>query len=176
MSVKVGINGFGRIGRNFLRAAKKQGAAIDIVADQRHHRHTTLAHLLKYDSVHGSYPGTVQAAERGLVVDGDEIAVSAERNPAELPWKELGADIVIESTGIFTDRDKAAAHLEAGAQEGDHLGPRQGRGHHHRDGRQPRRLRRGQAPRHLQRVVHHQLPGADGEGPRRVLRHRARAS
>ena len=117
MSVKVGINGFGRIGRNFLRSAKKQGAAIDIVGINDITDNTTLAHLLKYDSVHGNYPGTVQATERGLVVDGDEIAVSAERNPADLPWKELGAEIVIESTGIFTDRDKAAAHLEAGAQK-----------------------------------------------------------
>jgi glyceraldehyde 3-phosphate dehydrogenase len=117
MSVRVGINGFGRIGRNFLRAAKKQGADIEIVGLNDLTDNKTLAHLLRYDSVHGRFDGTVELSERGLVVDGMEIVVTSERNPADLPWKDLGAEIVIESTGLFTKREKAAAHLEAGAQK-----------------------------------------------------------
>jgi glyceraldehyde 3-phosphate dehydrogenase len=117
MTVKIGINGFGRIGRNFFRAAKKRGADIDIVAVNDITDAKTLAHLLKYDSVLGTYPGEVRISEGGLNVDGDELRVLAERDPANLPWKELGAEIVIESTGLFTDREKAAKHLEAGAQK-----------------------------------------------------------
>ena len=117
MSVKIGINGFGRIGRNFFRAAKQLGPDFDFVAVNDLGDAATMAHLLKYDSVHGRYPGEVGLGANGLVIDGDELRVLAERNPADLPWKELGAEIVIESTGIFTDRDKAAAHLEAGAQK-----------------------------------------------------------
>ena len=117
MSVKVGINGFGRIGRNFFRAAKQQGRDWDFVAVNDITDAATLAHLLKYDSVLGRYPGEVSAGANGIVVDGDELRVIAERDPANLPWKELGAEIVIESMGIFTDRDKAAAHLAAGAQK-----------------------------------------------------------
>jgi glyceraldehyde 3-phosphate dehydrogenase len=117
MSIRVGINGFGRIGRNFLRAAKKMGADVEIVGVNDLTDNTTLGHLLKYDSVHGRFDGTVEATDRGLVVDGKEISVTSERDPANLPWKDLGADIVVESTGIFTAREKAAAHLEAGAQK-----------------------------------------------------------
>ncbi len=117
MTAKIGINGFGRIGRNFFRAAKKRGADIDIVAVNDITDAKTLAHLLKYDSVLGTYPGEVRVSEGGLNVDGDELRVLAERDPANLPWKELGAEIVIESTGLFTDREKAAKHLEAGAQK-----------------------------------------------------------
>jgi glyceraldehyde 3-phosphate dehydrogenase len=117
MSIRVGINGFGRIGRNFLRAVKSEGADITIVGVNDLTDNTTLAHLLRYDSVHGRFKGTVELNDRGLVVDGDEIAVTSERNPADLPWKDLGADIVIESTGLFTKREKAAAHLEAGAKK-----------------------------------------------------------
>ena len=117
MTVKVGINGFGRIGRNFVRAARKSGAAFDIVGINDITDSATLAHLLKYDSVHGRFDGTVEPTERGIAIDGDEIAITSERNPADLPWKELGAEIVIESTGLFTAREKASAHLEAGAQK-----------------------------------------------------------
>ncbi len=117
MAIRVGINGFGRIGRNFLRAARQQGADIEIVGVNDLTDNTTLAHLLKYDSVHGRFAGTVRVSDRGLLVDGDEIVITSERNPADLLWKDLGAEIVIESTGIFTKRDKAAAHLEAGAQK-----------------------------------------------------------
>ncbi len=117
MGIRVGINGFGRIGRNFLRAARQQGAEIDVVGINDLTDSTTLAHLLRYDSVHGRFAGTVEQTDRGLVVDGDEIVITSERNPADLPWKDLGADLVIESTGIFTAREKAAAHLEAGARK-----------------------------------------------------------
>jgi glyceraldehyde 3-phosphate dehydrogenase len=117
MTLKIGVNGFGRIGRNFFRAAKKRGLDVDFVGVNDLGDAATLAHLLKYDSVHGRYPGVVEVGGSGLLIDGDELRVLAERDPANLPWKELGAEIVIESTGLFTDRDKAAAHLEAGAQK-----------------------------------------------------------
>ena len=117
MTIRVGINGFGRIGRNYFRAVRELGADVQIVGLNDLTDNATLAHLLKYDSVHGRFDGTVEVNERGLVVDGEEIAVSSERDPANLPWKDLGADIVIESTGIFKDRDKASAHIDAGAQK-----------------------------------------------------------
>jgi glyceraldehyde 3-phosphate dehydrogenase len=117
MSVKVGINGFGRIGRNFFRAAKQQGRDWDFVAVNDITDAATLAHLLKYDSVLGTYPGEVSAGANGIVVDGDELRVIAERDPANLPWKELGAEIVIESTGLFTKREDANKHIEAGAEK-----------------------------------------------------------
>ncbi|MDP9328998.1 MAG: type I glyceraldehyde-3-phosphate dehydrogenase [Actinomycetota bacterium] len=117
MTVKIGVNGFGRIGRNFFRAVKKRDLDFDFVGVNDLGDAATLAHLLKYDSVHGRYAGTVEIGGSGLLIDGDELRVLAERDPANLPWKKLGAEIVIESTGLFTDRDKAAAHLEAGAQK-----------------------------------------------------------
>ncbi|HEX6908959.1 MAG TPA: type I glyceraldehyde-3-phosphate dehydrogenase [Longimicrobium sp.] len=118
MPIRVAINGFGRIGRNVLRAAKKAGAAdIDFVAVNDLTDTKTLAHLLKYDSVHGIYPGTVEAREQSLVVDGDEVRVFAEKDPAALPWRDLGVDIVIESTGRFTRRADAAKHIEGGAKK-----------------------------------------------------------
>jgi glyceraldehyde 3-phosphate dehydrogenase len=114
---RVAINGFGRIGRNILRAAKQYNAEFDIVAVNDLTDNKTLAHLLKYDSVHGKYPGKVELSGDGLVVDGDEIRVTSEKDPGSLPWKDLGVDIVFEGTGIFTDRDKAARHLSAGARK-----------------------------------------------------------
>ena len=117
MVVKVGINGFGRIGRNFFRAARKQGADFDFVAVNDITDAGTLAHLLKYDSVLGTLDAEIAASDEGLRVDGDELKVVSERDPAALPWKELGAEIVIESTGLFTDRENAEKHLEAGAQK-----------------------------------------------------------
>jgi len=117
MAIKIGINGFGRIGRNFVRAARKQGADFDIVGINDITDNATLAHLLKYDSVHGRFDGDVAVTSDGIAIDGDELKVLAERNPGDLPWKELGAQIVIESTGLFTDRDKAALHIEAGAEK-----------------------------------------------------------
>jgi len=112
----IGINGFGRIGRNFLRAARGRGADLDVVAVNDITDARTLAHLLRYDSVLGRYDGTVSlSGDDRIVVDGDELRVLAERDPANLPWKELGAEIVVESTGLFTDREQASKHLEAGA-------------------------------------------------------------
>ena len=115
MSLKVAINGFGRIGRNVLRAAGKSGADIDFVAVNDLTDARTLGHLLKYDSVHGRFDGTVEVGDAVLTVNGDRIKVLSERDPAKLPWKELGVDVVLESTGLFTQREKAAAHLQAGA-------------------------------------------------------------
>jgi len=117
MSVRVGINGFGRIGRNVFRAAQAAEAEIDWVAVNDLTDNETLAHLLRYDSILGPYPGTVELSDEGLVVDGKEIKVLEERDPAELPWGELGVDIVLESTGFFTKRSDAAKHLEAGAKK-----------------------------------------------------------
>jgi glyceraldehyde 3-phosphate dehydrogenase len=115
MAVRVGINGFGRIGRNFFRAAKKAGADIDFVAVNDLGSLETMAHLLKYDSMLGVLPNEIKATKTGILVDGDELRVLSERDPKALPWGELGVDVVIESTGFFTSRDKAAAHLDAGA-------------------------------------------------------------
>ncbi len=117
MTVKIGVNGFGRIGRNVYRAARKRGVDLEFVAVNDLGDAKTMAHLLKYDSVHGRFPGEVSVSAKGLTIDGKELLVLAERNPADLPWKDLGVAIVLESTGIFTDREKAAAHIEAGAQK-----------------------------------------------------------
>ncbi len=118
MAVKVGINGFGRIGRNVVRAAKKLGASdLDFVAVNDLTDTKTLAHLLKYDSVHGRFDGSVEAKEGALVVNGDTMKVLSEKDPAKLPWKALGVDVVLESTGRFTDREQAALHLAGGARK-----------------------------------------------------------
>src|SRR5436309_9018131 len=117
MSVRVGINGFGRIGRNAFRAAQEKGADIEWVAVNDLPDARTLGHLLKYDSILGPYPGTVEVRDAGLLVDGSDLRVVAERDPANLPWGDLGADVVIESTGLFTDREDAAKHLAGGAKK-----------------------------------------------------------
>ena len=117
MPVRVGINGFGRIGRNVFRAAYERGADIEWLAVNDLVDPPTIAHLLKYDSNYGPFPGQVEATDNGLRVDGNEIKVLAERDPAALPWEDLGADVVIESTGLFTDRENAGKHLEAGAKK-----------------------------------------------------------
>jgi glyceraldehyde 3-phosphate dehydrogenase len=116
MAARVAINGFGRIGRNFFRAASAD-PALDIVAVNDITDAKTLAHLLKYDSVHGRFEGKVEAREHALVVDGKEIHVLASKDPTALPWKEMGVEIVVESTGRFTDRDGAGKHLQAGARK-----------------------------------------------------------
>jgi glyceraldehyde 3-phosphate dehydrogenase len=115
MTIRVGINGFGRIGRNLFRAAKQAGADIDFVAVNDLGSVETMAHLLKYDSVLGRLPYDIAATPGGISVDGDLLQVLALRDPKELPWADLGVDVVVESTGLFTSRDKASAHLEAGA-------------------------------------------------------------
>jgi glyceraldehyde 3-phosphate dehydrogenase len=117
MAVRVGINGFGRIGRNVFRAACAQGADIEWVAANDIGDPGTFAHLLKYDSNYGPFPGTVEATDTGIRVDGNEVRFLNEKDPAKLPWAELGAEVVIESTGLFTDRENASKHLEAGAKK-----------------------------------------------------------
>ena len=117
MPVRVGINGFGRIGRGVFRAAKQSGADIEWVAVNDLMDPATMAHLLRYDSLFGRYPGVVEVDGETLVVDGQAIKVLAERDPAALPWGELGVDVVIESTGLFTSRDAAAKHLAGGARK-----------------------------------------------------------
>ena len=117
MAIRVGINGFGRIGRKVLRAAKQAGITdLDFVAVNDLTDTKTLAHLFKYDSVHRTYKGDVKAGEGSISIDGDEVKVLAEKDPAKLPWKDLGVDIVLESTGRFTEADKARAHIEGGAR------------------------------------------------------------
>jgi glyceraldehyde 3-phosphate dehydrogenase (phosphorylating) len=115
MSIRVGINGFGRIGRNFFRAARQVGADIDFVAVNDLGSVDTMAHLLKYDSVLGRIDDDIQVADDGIKIGGDTLKVLAIRDPEELPWADLGVDVVVESTGLFSSRDKAAAHLDAGA-------------------------------------------------------------
>jgi glyceraldehyde 3-phosphate dehydrogenase len=118
VGIRIGINGFGRIGRNTVRAAKQLGwKQLDFVAVNDVTDTKTLAHLLKYDSVHGRFPGEVEAEKDALVVDGDTMRVLSEKDPAKLPWKDLGIDVVLESTGRFTDRDAAALHLTGGAKK-----------------------------------------------------------
>ena len=118
MAIRVAINGFGRIGRNVVRAAQKLGGGkLDFVAVNDLTDTKTLAHLLKYDSVHGRFDGSVEAAEGAIIVNGDQMKVLSEKDPARLPWKELGVDVVLESTGRFTDRDAAANHIKAGAKK-----------------------------------------------------------
>ena len=117
MAVQAGINGFGRIGRNLFRAAHAAGADIDWVGVNDITDTATLAQLVKYDSILGRFPGTVEHTENSLIIDGKELKVFSERDPAALPWGDLGAEVVIESTGLFTKRDAAAKHLEAGAKK-----------------------------------------------------------
>ena len=118
MAIRVGINGFGRIGRQVLRAAKEQGVAdLDFVAVNDLTDTATLAHLFKYDSVHGTYEGSVEAGEGSITIDGDEIRILSEKDPAQLPWKDLGVDVVLESTGRFTDAASAGKHIAAGAKK-----------------------------------------------------------
>jgi glyceraldehyde 3-phosphate dehydrogenase len=117
MPVKVGINGFGRIGRNVLRAGVETGADVEWVAINDIVDLPTIAHLFRYDSNYGPFPGTVEVAADGITVNGHTIKVLGERDPGALPWGELGVDVVIESTGIFTGREGAAKHLEAGAKK-----------------------------------------------------------
>ena len=117
MALKAGINGFGRIGRNVFRAAHARGADVDWVGVNDITDTKTLAHLLKYDSILGRFPGDVDYTDDALLVDGRELKVFSERDPAALPWSDTGAEVVVESTGLFTKRDDAAKHLEAGAKK-----------------------------------------------------------
>ncbi len=115
MTIRVGINGFGRIGRNFFRAAKQRGADIDFVAANDLGSKDLMAHLMRYDSILGHWDAEIATSEAGIVVNGDEVQILAERDPKALPWGDLGVDMVIESTGIFSSKEQASMHLEAGA-------------------------------------------------------------
>ncbi|MCA9908168.1 MAG: type I glyceraldehyde-3-phosphate dehydrogenase, partial [Anaerolineae bacterium] len=116
--IRVGINGFGRIGRQVMRAFREYYPYdVDVVAFNDLGDMATMAHLFRYDSNYGKYPGTVEVRDGALIIDGDEIKALAERDPAALPWKDLGCDIVIESTGRFTDKENASKHLTAGAKK-----------------------------------------------------------
>ncbi|MFL6206146.1 MAG: type I glyceraldehyde-3-phosphate dehydrogenase [Acidimicrobiales bacterium] len=115
MSIRVGINGFGRIGRNFFRAAKQRGADIEFVAANDLGSKELMAHLLRYDTILGTWDAQVRVTDAGIEVDGDEIQILAERDPKALPWSDLGLDMVIESTGIFSSKEQASMHLDAGA-------------------------------------------------------------
>src|SRR5918998_1640945 len=118
MTIRVGINGFGRIGRQVLRVAKEQGVAdIEFVAINDLTDTKTLAHLFKYDSVHRTFKGSVDVSESSIIIDGDEIRILAEKDPAKLPWGDLGVDVVLESTGRFTDAKDARKHIDAGARK-----------------------------------------------------------
>ena len=175
MSVRVGINGFGRIGRQSLKALIERAPDVEVVAVNDIVDVPTNALLFKHDSTYGSYPGEVSHTADSIVVDGREIKVLQVADPADLPWKDLGVDIVIESTGRFTDADKARAHLDAGAKKVLISAPAKKRGRHDRPRRQRRRLRPGEAPHHQQRQLHDELPGAGGQGRPRRLDDQARA-
>jgi glyceraldehyde 3-phosphate dehydrogenase len=172
VSITVGINGFGRIGRNFYRALVASGVTdIEVVGINDLTDTATLAHLLKYDSVLGRFPLPVTHGEGTLTVGGKTITITAERDPAALPWGKLGVDIVIESTGHFTDATKARAHLDAGAKKVIISAPAKNEditivmGVNQID-YDPEGLG------HLQCFMHHELPRSDGQGPGRFLRHR----
>ncbi len=170
MSIRVGINGFGRIGRNFFRAAKQQGADIDFVAVNDLGSVETMAHLLKYDSVMGKLPYEIKAVEGGISVDGDTLKVLAERDPANLPWGDLGVDVVIESTGFFTSKEKAAAHLEGGAPLVIVSAPCTEADDTFVVGVNDDTFDPADPEGHLQRLLHDELLRAHGQGPRRRLR------
>ena len=172
MTVRVGINGFGRIGRNFYRAALASGADIEVVAVNDLTSNASLANLLKYDSILGRLPGEVVASDTDISVDGKSIRVFEERNPADLPWGDVGADIVIESTGIFTDATKAKAHIDGGAKKVIISAPAKNEDLTVVLGVNDVALRPGDPPHHLQRVLHHQLPRPDGQGAERLGGHR----
>ena len=163
MAVKVGINGFGRIGRNVFRTALGN-PDIEFVAVNDLTTPATLAHLLKYDSILGNLPNDVSATDDSLIVDGKTVKVFAQRDPANLDWASVGAEIVIESTGFFTDATKAKAHLGSTVKKGHHLRPRHQRGPHRRPRRQRRQIRPRETQHHLQRQLHDQLPRPGRQG------------
>ena len=172
MTVRVGINGFGRIGRNFYRALAAQGADVEIVAVNDLTDNATLAHLLKYDSILGRLGADVKATDDAIMVGDKKIVALAERDPAKLPWGDLGVDIVIESTGFFTDATKARGHVDGGAKKVIISAPAKGEDVTIVMGVNQRHLRPGVAHHHLQRLLHHELPRTDGEGHQRRVRHR----
>ena len=173
MAVKVGINGFGRIGRNVFRAALGN-PDIDFVAVNDLTSPAILAHLLKHDSILGNITNDVVAGEDFISVDGKKIKVFAERDPAKLDWASTGAEIVVESTGHFTDATKAKAHLGETVKKVIISAPATNEDVSTRPRRQPAQVRSGQAQRHLQCQLHHQLPGPGRQGAHRGVWHRQR--
>ncbi len=164
---------FGRIGRQVFKAIEeKYDGVLEVVAINDLFDAKTNAHLLKYDSNYGRFPGTVEVEDGNLVVNGEIVKVFAERIPRRFRGASWAWTSSSSSTGVFTDASKAKAHIDAGAKTGDHLRTGQERRHHHRHGRQRRQVRPGQALHHLQRVLHHQLSGAGGQGRQRQLGHR----
>ena len=161
-------------GRCFARRSKQGVADLDFVAVNDLTDTKTLAHLFKYDSVHARTRATSSAGDGSITVDGDEIKVLAEKDPAKLPWKDLGVDIVLESTGRFTDADDARKHIDGGAKKVIISAPAKGEDITIVMGVNNDEVRRREAPHHLERVVHDELPRADGEGHPRQLRLRAR--
>ena len=174
MTVRVGINGFGRIGRNFFRALAAQGADVEIVAVNDLTDNATLAHLLKYDSILGRLGADVKATDDAIIVGDKKIVALAERDPAKLPWGDLGVDIVIESTGFFTDADKAKGHIAGGAKKVIISAPAKGEDVTIVMGVNEDVYDPATHIDHLQRVLHHELPRADGQGHQRRVRHRER--
>ena len=166
MTVRIGINGFGRIGRNYLRAARSIGADLEVVAVNDLTSADTLAHLLRYDSTHGRFGSQVEVVDGSIVLDTGPIAVLAERDPKALPWDELGVDVVIESTGLFTTRDSAGAHLEAGATRVIVSAPATDVDATFVVGVNDSEFDPAQGLRRVQRLVHDQLLRPHGEGPR----------
>ena len=175
MTIRVGINGFGRIGRNYFRALLEQGADIEIVAVNDLGDTATTAHLLKYDTILGRLKAEVTHTADTITVDGHTIKVLSERNPADIPWGELGVDIVIESTGIFTKKADAAKHLAGGAKKVLISAPATDEDITIVMGVNETKYDAAKPPRHLQRLLHHQLCGADGQGHHGELRHRLRS-
>ena len=165
MTTRVGINGFGRIGRQVLRAAiENHPDELEVVAVNDLTDTGTNAHLFKYDTNYGVYPGAVEAGESSIVIDGRRVQVLSDRDPAALPWGDLGVDVVVESTGFFTDAGRASGTPGGRRQEGDHIGARQRRGPDPRHGRQRRPLRPTAPQRALQRLLHDQLHRDYGQG------------
>ena len=174
MTVSVGINGFGRIGRQSLKAIIERAPDVEVVAVNDLVDTAMNALLFKHDSTYGAYAGTVDHTDDALVIDGREIKVLQVKDPAQLPWRDMGVDIVLESTGLFTDADEGRRPHRRRRPQGDHQRARQERGRDHRPGRQRGRLRPREAPHHQQRQLHHQLPGARRQGRPRRLDHPAR--
>ena len=172
MAVRIGINGFGRIGMLVAKAAMNRGD-LEVVAANDLMPFDSLANLFKHDSTHGIWHEDVSFDGNVLRVGDHEIKTFAERDPAQIPWGDVGADIVVESTGVFTEPRRGGRPYRGRREEGDHLRPRQGRGRHLRLQGEPRGLRSGQRRDHLQRELHDELHHPDGEGPAGQLRHRA---
>ena len=166
---RIGINGFGRIGRNVFRALLDH-PELEVVAVNDLTDAATLAHLFKYDSVHGKLQAEVELTEDGFTVNGRPVKVLAERDPAQLPWGDLGVDLVVESTGRFRSREDAAKHLQGGAKKVIISAPAKNEDITVVMGVNEDNVRSRQPSRHFQRLLHHQLPGAGGEGASPELR------